>query len=251
MKDKKDEKLNNLFSDYVQEEQLPPESVTANAAEFMRTNAQKQKSAVAVPIAETAEGSERGGNAERKKYIIAIAAAFVVLVLCAVLICYAIANPKLDSEPFDLATSVEREQISEEQLQETSDEGTATSDERRIPAFVEQNSITEYKEYALTEAVGDYSTGEIVLRYLEFSVAEKQAKLYVESENIYFDELAFYKGYEADLTYSGINFLYGIDKEQAAAYVYFQVDSYGYNLELNTSDSDVLQSILADIAEKL
>lgn len=244
MRENKDEKLDKLFKSYVEEEKTPDESVTKKAIEFMRANPQKEE----VPVAETAaatagESANIGGV--RRNYVVAGAALFMAL--CVALIFYFVIKASSDSPDFALSSSV-----SEAQLEETEgDISPSSAGEDGFLRFIEYDSVTLYCEYALTEDAAGYSAGDVVVYYVEYVADGKEIMLYVEAENIYLDSIAFYKECENEQTYSGTTFLYYINGEAATSYAYFQVGAYGYNMEILTSDKDVLFGLLKAIAEKI
>jgi len=130
----------------------------------MRTQKQKQGAPVAVPIAETPTGNIRGENAGRKNFIIVFAAIFILFVVCIVSILYSVT--KQTPSDFDLLSNMESVSMSKLEEIDSSAPSSAMGENGFIP-FIEQSTIDEYREYALTEDISTYSKGDMVIYYLE------------------------------------------------------------------------------------
>ena len=89
-KNKKDERLESLFSEYVQDEKMPPVNVTQAAKEYMNKKRVTEKVAVPVTVTAGENGSDRpmDGSRSNKAVFIAVIGlflAFVVWICCVVL----------------------------------------------------------------------------------------------------------------------------------------------------------------------
>jgi len=242
MKKEQDEKLNSLFKNYISEEESPDESVTDKAMEFM-SSAEREK----VPLSVTAgaEGTSSSSRGDGRKYSLIITAG-VLLILCALLVYVFSSSNRLSDLTSAPAQTVAREQLSEAPL----DLSSPTAGKSLFP-FISEETIKSCKEYSLKEEVADYSAGEAVIYYVEYTAEGKDVRLYAEADGIYSDELSAYKEYEQAQLHSETIFYYETDEEANVSYVYFKGESFGYNMQLSTADKTVLEKILSDIAEKI
>ena len=133
-KNKKDERLEALFSEYAQDEKMPPVNVMQAAKEYM--NKERVTEQVAVPVTAGENGSDRPVNGSRNNKTLYIAAIGLFLVLAA-LICY-FALKKLDVLEFHTSLSP----VSSEQITEVN----ADYSEKEFLPFVNSSAVTEYKE---------------------------------------------------------------------------------------------------------
>jgi len=258
MEEKKDEQLNALFKDCVAGEKAPSKNVTLKATEYMREAKAEERVPVAEISVQGANVSAPDGGGKRKYYFIAIAGGF--LLLCAMLLFFFLGK----GGNADFSSATKGEGISLTQLDEANDYSSgagANSGSDSLPSssafdggvfgFIPKESVTEYKEYVLRESVGGYGAEETVIYYVEYTYGEYGVEIYAEADGICLDDLNFYKQYSKTLTYSDITFYYDIDGEEATSYAYFKTDSFGYNLEVSTSDKAVLESFLSYVAKNI
>lgn len=239
MKDenKKDEQLNALFREYVEEEKSPPESVTLKAKQLMGKETERVEEVVPALAAE-AEGGTVGGKRRlinTKALYFAIAAA--ALLIGILLIWRFTAKPQefpLRLSPVSLSALTEKESAYEE---------------KEFLPFIEKDSVTIYKEYALKENAENYRAGDVVAYYLEYTFQNGiRGKLYVEAENVYLDNLASYKLFESEQkTERNTYYIDDTDVNKKVSYFYFSYGSYGYNLEVSTVEESEIKTILQNI----
>jgi len=244
MEEKKDEKLNALFKDYLSEEEAPSKNVTQKAVEYMRTAEQEE---VPVSVAATQNSTSSEGKGGRKRYYFIAAAGFLLL-LCAALAYAFISKNNLS----DFSSAESLTAVSDSQLSETEASIPQGATEwNGVLRFVPYEAVKEYKKYYLTENVADYSAGEPIIYYVEYSMDGQSIALYAEANGICLEELAFYKEYGQKTVYSGVTFWYGINDETKTSYAYFKSDSFGYNLKLFSADKATLEKILSEIAKNI
>ncbi len=234
-KNKKDMRLESLFSEYAQDEKMPSASVTQAAKEYM--NKQRATEEVTVPVEATAGGgsSPRKTFGNKKPFYIA---AFVLVVLIIALACY-FATQK--SSGTDLLMGLSS--VSSGQLSETSIEYT---DKDFLP-FVNSSAVTEYKEYALTGVVDNYGEGDMVAYYVSFNTSENiSVSVYVEVGGIYLTDLTAYKKIKTEKNINGITFYF--KNEQDYSSCYFNYNNYGYNVAIDTKDKSAASGILSYIS---
>lgn len=236
-KNKKDEQLNNLFGAYVGETERPPEKVTDSAKQYM------QKKAVSVEACEPALAAEIGVTGKqpvrsvRNTTLIWVCAAF--LLIGAILITFFLLHNNNDTLSLQKYSRIERSQLTESSM--------PYSKQEFLP-FIEGDEVTVYKEYSLTEDVDLYKKGDVVLYYIEYTEqADTQARLYVETDNINFDELDSYKSLESYPQFENADFRVGTDFEDNLTYVHFLHDAYSYNLTLHTTLKASVEEILRNI----
>lgn len=237
-KNKKDERLEALFSEYAQDEKMPPVNVMQAAKEYM--NKERVTEQVAVPVTVTAgeNGSDRPVNGSRNNKTLYIAAIGLFLVLAA-LICY-FALKKLDVLEFHMGLSP----VSPEQITEVD---TEYSDKEFLP-FVNTSAVTEYKEYILNEAVGDYDKGDTVAYYISYnSIEDVEISVYVEVDGLYLTALDEYKQITAEKEVDGIMFYFNQEKNDSLCY--FNYNNFGYDVKIDTDDRSIANGILTFISD--
>lgn len=236
-KNKKDEQLNNLFGAYVGETERPPERVTDSAKQYM------QKKAVSVEACEPALAAEIGVTGKqpvrsvRNTTLIWVCAAF--LLIGAILITFFLLHNNNDTLSLQKYSRIERSQLTESSM--------PYSKQEFLP-FIEGDEVTVYKEYSLTEDVDLYKKGDVVLYYIEYTEqADTQARLYVETDNINFDELDGYKSLESYPEFENATFYIGTDAADNLTYVHFLHGTYSYNLTIHTTLQTLILTILENI----
>lgn len=237
-KNKKDERLEALFSEYAQDEKMPPVNVMQAAKEYM--NKERVTEQVVVPVTVTAgeNGSDRPVNGSRNNKTLYIAAIGLFLVLAA-LICY-FALKKLDVLEFHMGLSP----VSSEQITEVN----ADYSEKEFLPFVNSSAVTEYKEYVLKEAVGYHEKGDTAAYYISYNSSENiEISVYVEADGLYLTALDEYKQITTEKELDGIIFYFSQGKNNSLCY--FNYNNFGYNIKIDTTDRSVANGILTFISD--
>lgn len=237
-KNKKDERLEALFSEYAQDEKMPPVNVMQAAKEYM--NKERVNEQVAVPVTITAgeNGSDRPVNGSRNNKKLYIAAIGLFLVLAA-LICY-FALKKLDVLEFHAGLSP----VSPEQITEVN----ADYSEKEFLPFVNSSAVTEYKEYVLNEAVGYHEKGDTAAYYISYNSSENiEISVYVEADGLYLAALDEYKQITTEKELDGIIFYFSQGKNNSLCY--FNYNNFGYKIKIDTTDRSVANGILTFISD--
>ena len=237
-KNKKDERLDALFSEYAQNEKMPSANVTQAAKEYM--NKERVTEQVAVPVTVTAgeNGSDRHVNGSRNNKALYVAAIGLFLVLAA-LICY-FALKKPDGLEFLTGLSP----VSSEQITEVN----ADYSEKEFLPFVNSSAVTEYKEYILNEAVGYYEKGDTAAYYISYNSSENiEISVYVEADGLYLTTLDEYKQIKTKKELDGIIFYFSQEKNNSLCY--FNYNNFGYNVKIDTTDKSVANGILTFISD--
>ena len=236
-KNKKDERLDALFSEYAQNEKMPSVNVTQAAKEYM--NKERGTEQVAVPVTVTASenGSDRPVNGSRNNKALYIAAIGLFLVLAA-LICY-FALKKPDRLEFLMGLSP----VSSEQITEVN----ADYSEKDFLPFVKSSAVTEYKEYILNEAVDYYEKGDTAAYYISYNSSENiEISVYVEADGLYLTALDEYKQITTEKELDGIIFYFSQEKNNSLCY--FNYNNFGYNIKIDTTDRSVANGVLTFIS---
>lgn len=237
-KNKKDERLESLFSEYVQDEKMPPVNVTQAAKEYMNKKRVTEKVAVPVTVTAGENGSDRpmDGSRSNKAVFIAVIGLFLAFV---VWICCVVLKKTGGFEFFSDLSPVSPEQITEVD--------TEYSDKEFLP-FVNTSSVTEYKEYILNEAVGDYDKGDTVAYYISYnSIEDVEISVYVEADGLYLTALDEYKQITAEKELGGIMFYFNQEKNDSLCY--FNYNNFGYDVKIDTDDRSIANGILTFISD--
>lgn len=237
-KNKKDERLESLFSEYVQDEKMPPVNVTQAAKEYMNKKRVTEKVAVPVTVTAGENGSDRpmDGSRSNKAVFIAVIGLFLAFV---VWICCVVLKKTGGFEFFSDLSPVSPEQITEVD--------TEYSDKEFLP-FVNTSAVTEYKEYILNEAVGDYDKGDTVAYYISYnSIEDVEISVYVEADGLYLTALDEYKQITAKKELGGIMFYFNQEKNDSLCY--FNYNNFGYDVKIDTDDRSIANGILTFISD--
>lgn len=237
-KNKKDERLESLFSEYVQDEKMPPVNVTQVAKEYMNKKRVTEKVAVPVTVTAGENGSDRpmDGSRSNKAVFIAVIGLFLAFV---VWICCVVLKKNGGFEFFSDLSPVSPEQITEVD--------TEYSDKEFLP-FVNTSAVTEYKEYILNEAVGDYDKGDTVAYYISYnSIEDVEISVYVEADGLYLTALDEYKQITAEKELGGIMFYFNQEKNDSLCY--FNYNNFGYDVKIDTDDRSIANGILTFISD--
>ena len=114
--------------------------------------------------------------------------------------------------------------------------------------FVNEYSVTEYKEYVLTDEVGSYAKGDVVVYYISFNTSDDiSVSVYVEANGIYLEDLDKYKQIATQKELAGITFYFNSDKDDSLCY--FNYNNFGYNIKIDTTDRSVANGILTFISD--
>ena len=114
--------------------------------------------------------------------------------------------------------------------------------------FVNEYSVTEYKEYVLTDEVGSYAKGDVVVYYISFNTSDDiSVSVYVEANGIYFEDLDKYKQIATQKELAGITFYFNSDKDDSLCYFFH--NDFGYNITIGTNERSVADGVLTYISE--
>lgn len=236
---KKDNRLDELFSEYVEDGQIPSESVTNKAKQYMA--AQRAAQTAEVPVTVTANGGSQGGNGIKARQAALWAFAAVLLVVAVALVCY-FALRRSDSP--DLVTGMAP--LSSQQLAE---ESSNFADEPFL-VFVDKSSVKEYKTYTLTENVNTYCKRDVAVYYIKFQTADNvDVTLHVEVGGMYWTALDEYKRLPDVKDIDGVK-VYCNARKNDGMY-YFGYNDFGYNLHVDTHGKAVADGVLTYIVDSL
>ena len=235
-KNKKDERLEALFSEYAQDEKMPPVNVMQAAKEYKERVTEQ----VAVPVTVTAgeNGSDRpmDGSRSNKAVFIAVIGLFLAFV---VWICCVVLKKPGGFEFFSDLSPVSSEQITEV---------NADYSEKEFLPFVNSSAVTEYKEYVLNEAVGYHEKGDTAAYYISYNSSENiEISVYVEADGLYLTALDEYKQITTEKELDGIIFYFSQGKNNSLCY--FNYNNFGYNIKIDTTDRSVANGILTFISD--
>lgn len=231
--EKKDELIGSLFAEYVEESDLPPEEVTLKARKFLQKSPERVE--VRTPVyAEERKGGESTHRARKIPAPVFILAGIMIIVAVALIIAHALnGNNPLTTSNFNI--------VSRAQLAEI----TRAYARKDFLSFVESDSVTVYKEYALTEKVSNHNQGEVVAYYLEYAETDDvSARLYVENNFIALDELTYYEDMTGSYSARKITFKVNGDATDNLTYVYFTYGDYTYYLIIGASRQADIETIL-------
>lgn len=236
-KNGKDERLDSLFSDYMSEKESPSINVTLKAKEYMRQ--QKAKVAVTerVAVTDTGDAVVTDGALGNRR-IAAYCGAFLltILLLTAVIL---IGNMKGNASPSDgFLQSVMSSGVSELEGR------TAEYSAKEFIPFVEESSVSEYREYAeKKKTASDPEDGKTVAYYLEYTVDGVKTRLYVQ-ENGAVDSSEASDGTSvvADIS----QFMQKANEKDPSRYG-FSHDGYIYYFEFETTDRKAIDQIVGKI----
>ncbi len=235
-KNNKDKQLDALFSDYMQSGKTPSADVTRKAKEYMETT--REAETATVPVAEAVGGgtSAQTGRKQTQGKIIFLGAFLVLIVTIALVFYYATKTPA-GSAPITTAS------LASAQLTEVS---AGYRDHEFLP-FVDENSVSVYKEYALKENTERYNKADIVVFRVEWETADGiPVTTFVEADGIQWNELSSFKQLTNEKTLEGISFRYGVSENFCLCY--FTREEYGYNIRIGTENDESVNNILTDIA---
>ncbi len=238
--DKKDQQLNAIFAEYIEEGKMPSKNVTLAAKDYLN----KEYATEDVLATATATTNNHGLNhslnnlKNRKLFYLA---AFIV---CAFLIAfgsYFITKSSLDS-----VQSAGLNLISLDQL----DEKYQEYKEKDFLPFINNSDVKTYSEYNLKENLGSYNSGDTIAYFIKYNIESNfDVSLYVENKSIYIIELADYKNSKNNETINQITFFYNF-KDDKYLY-YFSYKNYGYNLTIDGVAKSTIDNYLTYISSSL
>lgn len=233
MKNKKDEKLNELFREYAESGKTPDERVTEDAKHLLECPEAVPELALAPAVA-----GARGGSpftARRKQQIVILG----VIVLAALLLVF-----YLLSQFFASASNIV---LDWSQLYKITD-GNTYPDKDFVP-FVQENTVTHYDEFGLNEESPYYEeyAGDVILYYVQYESYGVTVDLLIEIDGFTLDELGGYQEIENDYEVDDIVLYIEPDDITGITYLYFAFDMYQYYFEIHTIDIDLLYPILEEI----
>lgn len=222
----KDKNLDALFRAYVEGGERPSADITREAKRVLEGDGTVRAGArVPVPVKAGGSSDSCGGMSSRN-LVIACAAGLFLLAAVILLLWYFISGAGgTGTLAIDGYGRVNSAQLTEK---------TAVYTEKEFLPFIEEDSVTAYKEYFLKE--NPEGTDEAVVYYVEYTAnGGIAARLYVEVGDIVFDRLDDYK--DLGGRYDGKNATYFIKREPAEerSMLYFSHGNYSYNLTLATA----------------
>lgn len=240
--DKKDEKLNELFGGYVESERMPSENVTAAAKEELARRS-KQRVPAEEPVVISAGGASHTHGVKRVSVAVLCAAAFLIVVAVALLLIFNGGKARMDlMNAGDAASTVSCSQLV--QINSGGEHGG------ELVELIGGGSVIEYSEYALSESVGAYSGGDVVLRRMECTVPPGlNAVLYVESGGIECAELEQYKSLPQSREVDGDTFMVG--ENSGHSLIYFTDGGCGFNLQINSVNEAEVFNVLKNISKNI
>ena len=251
-KNKKDEALNELFSEYIGEQELPPEGVTFMAKEALK----EEKARAAVTERQTVTAVQGGGtriSRRRLPVIIACAAAALIVVAVAlVLILGGNGGGSFSDVVSSGNGSISLMTLDEFGLldNEITGEQYELEDIGEIAPFVPEDGVEECDGYVLRADYRGYSAGDIVAYRMECVLPPGvEAELYVEADGISCSELERFKSLPERRNVSGRVFY--SDMDAGVTYLYFVGGGFGYNLRLFETDEEVVYGVLKSIAASI
>lgn len=233
MRDKKDEKLNELFREFAESGKMPDERVTQSAKQILECPETVPELALA-----PATAGARGGSpftARRKQQIILVG----VIMLAALLVVF-----YLLSRFFASASNIV---LDWSQLYKITD-GDTYENKDFVP-FVQENTVTHYDEFGLSEESPYYEeyAGDVILYYVQYQSYGVTVDMLIEIDGFTLDELGGYQEIEDDYEVDDIVLYIELDDIAERTYVYFAFDTYQYYLEIHTIDMDLLYPILEEV----
>lgn len=240
-KSEKDERLDSLFSEYAQSEKMPSENVTSPAKEYLNKQRKPEKIRVATPATAGNEGTVRPIRTYKSGTIFYITA-FVLFAIVITVVCYFSAKKSDRRDFLSYPTTVTSDKLSEAN-------GTEYTDKNFLP-FIDDASVNEYREYVLTEKVGTFDKGDVVVYYVLFATSENVAvSLYVEEKGFYWAALDEYKHMTTETEVDGITVF--VNSDAVHSKCYFSYNDFGYNISIHTNDNGIANEILSYISESL
>ena len=234
MKDRKDEKLSELFGSLSASGRMPSERVTQPAKQLLEEE-ERVPEVVLVPAAVTA-GGEAVGRVRRKRELTVLAAVFACAAV--MLIVYLLTQIFYSSAGIVLDWS-----------QLTNVTGGQTYQNKEFVPFVQQSEVVQYDEFGLNEESPYYEeyAGDVILYYVQYESYGTTVDLIIEIDGFLLDELTGYQEIENDYVAQDLILYIEMDEISERTYVYFAFDAYGYYMQIYTIDTDLLYLILEEV----
>lgn len=235
-KTKKDEQLNAIFAQYIDEGKMPSKKVTFAAKDYL--NKEYATEQVLAPVTETNDnGLNHSLNNSKNNKFIYLAAFIICAILIAFISYYFTKNALYGNQGVGLSL------ISLDQL----DEKSLNYKEKDFLPFIEEINVNTYKEYSLKEDSDSYKAGDSIVYFIDYQTSENiDVSLYIENKGIYIIDLADFKNSKNKDKIENITFFYNFKNNKY--FYYFNYKDYGYNLTINSSDKNQINNYLSIVA---
>lgn len=243
MKDKnsKDEELDLLFKKYMSEEISPDENSVLKAKEYMsRSQAEEYSSEYAIAGTNGKKSHNNPFSGFNFKNFLFAALMLFLGALIAWLFIPSRERKVSDSGDGSIYSAYENS-LSVNYAEYT---GKAF-----IP-FVDGKNISSYKEYSLIGGNGEVGNGEVVRYFLEYDIENgTKANLFVYHDNISFPGVdSLEDSANRQIKEGGISFKMRTDPSNNLTDVFFNYNSYSYNLRIYSADENFVKSELRYIS---
>lgn len=232
----KDQKLNAIFSQYIDEGKMPSKDVTSVAKDYLNQEYVVEESLVPVTEANNNHSIKNSLNGLKNNKLIYLAAFIVFAVLIAFTSYY------FTKKSLNGVQSAGLNPISISQLKESH----PNYEKKDFLSFVEEKKVNNYIEYKLKEDSNSYKTDDTVAYFIDYNTSENlEVNLYVENNGIYIIDLAEYKKATSNKKINGITFFYNLVDDKCL--YYFNHKNYGYNLTIDTTNETIIRNYLTYI----
>ena len=228
-KNKKDERLEALFSDYLSEKESPSINVTLKAKEYLRGRRARAAVAERAAVTDTGDTVVTDGALGNRR-IAAYCGAFLLAI--AILIAVIMLGNTGDSTPpgDGFLQSVMSSGVSGLESR------TAEYSAKEFIPFVDAASVSEYREYSESKkASSEPDEGKAVAYYLEYTVDGVKTRLYVKEAGA------------AESSDAGSPQLVQKVNDKELFRYGFSHDGYVYYFEFDTSDKRAIGEIVGKI----
>ena len=234
MKERKDQRIGELFRSYTEQAKMPDERVTAAAKRALSPAAQAVPAAEAVPAAAGAGGGG-GMRGRRVKVGFSVAGAVCLLIVLALLLWLLV--PWGGSK-----VSLDFSQLNKVP-------GTTSFEGKSFLPFVQSDAVSEYDEYGLGEQSPYYEEyeGDIILYYVQYLSFGVTVDLFIEVEGFALEELEGYQDIEDNYEAQEILLYIATDEQAGETYAFFEYDVYSYYFLIHTVDEPTVYSVLEEI----
>lgn len=236
--DKKDQKLNAIFSKYIDEGKMPSQDVTCAAKEYLNKEYVVEESLVPATATTNNHGLNNSLNSSKNNKIIYLVA-FIVFVILIAFASYYFTKKSINS-----VQGVGLNPISMNDLNKNYTNYKA----KEFLPFVEDKKVNSYTEYTLKEDANSYKIGDTVAYFVDYNTSEDiEISLYIEENGIYLIDLAEYKKATSNVKINNITFFYNLKSDECL--YYFNHKNYGYNLSINSSNRTLITNYLTYITD--
>ncbi len=236
--DKKDQKLNAIFSKYIDEGKMPSKNVTCAAKDYLNKECVVEESLVPATATTNNHGLNNSLNSSKNNKIIYLVA-FIMFAILIAFTSYYFTKKSINS-----VQGVGLSPISMNDL----DKNYENYKTKEFLPFVEEKKVKSYIEYNLKEDTSSYKAGDTVAYFVDYNSSEDvEISLYIEKNGIYLIDLAEYKKANSNVKINDITFFYNFKTDECL--YYFNHKNYGYNLIINSSDKTLITNYLTYITD--